>query len=191
MEHCRVRLNNTMTTKQETQKKAVLTGAHYDFAGGLKSHAFFKTHDRATSEDLVQDTFMKTWSYLVRGGKIDIMKAFLYHVLNDLIVDEYRKHKAISLDILLDKGFEPSAGDPGRMLNILDGKAALLLIQRLPLGYQKVMRMRYVQDLSLAEMSLITGQSKNTIAVQAHRGLMKLKLLGSLSQSSLGSGTSG
>jgi DNA-directed RNA polymerase specialized sigma24 family protein len=43
--------------------------------------------------------------------------------------------------------------------------------------YQKVMRMRYMQDLSLAEMSLVTGQSRNTIAVQLHRGLAKLKLL--------------
>ena len=106
-----------------------------------------------------------------------IMKAFLYHVLNNLIVDEYRKRKAISLDVLFEKGFEPSNDDSGRVLNILDGKAALLLIQRLPVKYQKVMRMRYVQDLSLEEMSLITGQTKNTLAVQAHRGLEKLKLL--------------
>lgn len=120
---------------------------------------------------------MKTWSYLVKGGKIDVMKAFLYHVLNNLIVDEYRKHKTTSLDILLEKGYEPSGDSRESIINILDGKKALFLIQRLPKKYQKVMRMRYVQDLSLKEMSLITGQSKNTIAVQLHRGLAKLKLL--------------
>jgi RNA polymerase sigma-70 factor (ECF subfamily) len=166
-----------MTQKQETRRQSVLTTAHHDYEKGLNLHAFFKTHDRATGEDLVQDTFMKTWGYLVRGGKIDVMKAFLYHVLNHLIVDEYRKHKTTSLDVLIEKGFEPSTGNSGRLFNVLDGKAALLLIQRLPLTYQKVIRMRYMQDLSLKEMSLITGQSKNTIAVQVHRGLEKLKLL--------------
>jgi RNA polymerase sigma-70 factor (ECF subfamily) len=105
------------------------------------------------------------------------MKAFLYHILNNLIVDEYRKHKTASLDVLLEKGFEPSAAGSGRLPNVLDGKSALLLIARLPLTYQKVMRMRYVQDLSLKEMSLITGRSQNSLAVQAHRGLEKLKLL--------------
>jgi RNA polymerase sigma-70 factor (ECF subfamily) len=105
------------------------------------------------------------------------MKAFLYHVLNNLIVDQYRKHKTTSLDTLLEKGFEPSVSDSGRLFNVLDGKAAFLLIQSLPKKYQKVMRMRYVQELSLKEISLITGQSKNTIAVQVHRGLAKLKLL--------------
>ncbi len=166
-----------MTSKQEAQRQKVLTKAHHDFEKALNLHAFFKVHNHALGEDLVQDTFIKTWAYLVKGGKIDLMKAFLYHVLNNLIVDEYRKHKTVSLDVLLEKGFEPSSDDSGRLLDILDGKNALFLIQRLPKTYQKVMRMRYVQDLSLEEMSLVTGQSKNAIAVQLHRGLEKLKVL--------------
>lgn len=98
-----------MTPKQKKEQDVVLTTAHHDYEKGLNVHAFFKTHNHATGEDLVQDTFIKTWSYLARGGKIDIMKAFLYHVLNNLIVDQYRKHKTTSLDVLLEKGFEPSA----------------------------------------------------------------------------------
>ena len=39
------------------------------------------------------------------------------------------------------------------------------------------MRMKYVQDLSLEEMSQATGQTKNSLAVNIHRGLKKLKLL--------------
>jgi RNA polymerase sigma-70 factor (ECF subfamily) len=166
-----------ITPKKETKQQAILSTAHHDFDKALNLHAFFKTHNHATSEDLVQDTFTKTWKYLIKGGKIDMMKYFLYHVLNNLIVDEYRKRKTVSLDTLLEKGFEPSAGDSRRLFDVLDGKAAILLIQNLPRTYQKVMRMRYVQDLSIKEISLITGQSKNTIAVQAHRGLEKLKLL--------------
>lgn len=166
-----------MTSKQETKHNEALTGAHHEFEKGLNVYAFFKTSDHGIGEGLVQDTFLKTWSYLVKGGKIEVMRAFLYHVLNNLIVDEYRKRKTTSLDSLIEKGFEPKDENPKQLFNILDGKAALLLIQRLPIAYQKVMRMRYVQDLSLKEISLITGQSRNTIAVQAHRGLEKLKLL--------------
>lgn len=170
-------LTYMMTPKQEKDTQAVLTAAHYDYEKKLTTHAFFKVHDHAIGEDLVQDTFMKTWSYLVKGGKIDTMKAFLYHILNNLIVDEYRKRKTTSLDIILEKGYEPSEDNSERLINALDGKSAILLIQQLPKKYQKVMQMRYIQDLSLKEISLITGQSKNTIAVQVHRGLEKLKLL--------------
>lgn len=165
------------TLKQTSQRQAILILAHHNYEKGLNAHAFFKIHNHEIGEDMVQDTFLKTWTYLVKGGKIDVMKAFLYHVLNNLIVDEYRKHKTTSLDTLLEKGYEPSVDHSEHLFNIYDGKAALLLIQHLPIKYRKIMRMRYTQDLSLKEMPLITGQSKNAMAVQVHRGLEKLKLL--------------
>lgn len=159
-------------------KRAVLSRAHHDYEQALKRHSFFKLGNQALGNDLVQDTFIKTWSYLVKGGKIEVMKAFLYHVLNNLIVDEYRKRKSVSLDLLLEKGFEPSAVDQlGKFSDLLDGKKAALLIQKLPEKYRRVITMRYVQDLTLKEISLITGLSKNTITVQAYRGLEKLKVL--------------
>ena len=166
-----------MTPKQEAERQAVLTLAHHDHEKGLRTRAFFKVSDRAMSEDLVQETFLKTWNYLVKGGDIQVMKAFLYHILNNLIVDQYRKPKVASLDVLLEKGYEPGFDNSKNLFDRLDGKAAVLLIERLPFTYQKVMRLRYVQDLSLTEISLITGQSKNTIAVQVHRGVEKLKIL--------------
>ena len=168
-----------MTQKQNMVLGAELTAAHYDFEKGLNSYAFFKLNNHAIGEDLVQETFIKTWKYLVKGGKIELMKAFLYHVLNNLIVDQYRRRKMISLDSMIEKGFEPIgvSSDSGRLVNLLDGKAALLLIARLPLNYQQVMRMKYVQDLTLEEMALVTGKTKNLLAVQIHRGLEKLRIL--------------
>ena len=166
-----------MTQIQQTKQEEIIILAHHNFEKGLNSHAYFKIHDHAVGEDMVQDTFLKTWKYLVNGGKIDTMKAFLYHILNNLIIDQYRKHKTISLDGLIEEGFEPSIDHTERLFNFLDGKKAILLIKRLALIYQKVMHMRYVQDLSLKEISSITGQSKNTIAVQTHRGLGELKSL--------------
>ena len=166
------------TTLEYIDQQDVLAAAYVKYGKGLTIRAFFKTSDHALSEDLVQDTFMKTWSFLVKGGKVEIMKAFLYHVLNHLIVDQYRKHKTTSLDSLLESGYEPSAGDQSaKLFDILDGKSLLLLIKDLPKMYAEVMRLRYMQNLSLEEISLVTGRSRNTIAVQLHRGLAKLRLL--------------
>lgn len=166
-----------MTSKQEEKQKTILTLAHEDYGKKLNSYAFFRVSNQAISEDLVQDTFRKTWSYLVKGGQIEVMKSFLYHVLKGLIIDEYRKRKTSSLDDLMEKGFEPGQDNSEQLINFLDGKRAMLLIARLPEKYQKVMRMRFVQELSLKEMALITGQLKETLAVQVHRGLEKLKIL--------------
>ena len=141
-----------MTPKQEVQRRAIFDLAYHDYAKGLNLYAFFKLSNHWTGEDLVQDTFIKMWGCLAKDGKIDTMKAFLYHVLNNLIVDEYRKRKTTSLDVLLEKGLEPKSGHSENLFDVLDGK-----------------------------MALVTGQSKNALAVQAHRGLEKLKLLYSLS----------
>jgi RNA polymerase sigma-70 factor (ECF subfamily) len=166
-----------MTPQKHTEQQALLTTAYSDHAKGLMSYALYKLNNASLSDDLVQDTFSKTWKYLAKEGKIDIMKAFLYHILNNLIVDEYRKKKNTSLDLLLEKGYEPSADTRERLVDFLDGKKALLLIARLPIKYQKIMRMRYVQDLGLKEMSLVTGLTRNTLSVQLYRGLTKLKAL--------------
>jgi RNA polymerase sigma-70 factor (ECF subfamily) len=130
-------------------------------------------------EELVQDTFMKTWAYLVKGGKIGLMKAFLYHILNNLIVDEYRKkkYKTESLDLLLEKGFEPRDENSLGLVDFLDGKAAMNKISKLPKNYKKVMYMRFVKNMSLADISLETGQTKNSVSVKIHRGLQKLRVL--------------
>lgn len=166
-----------MNEKQRIQQKLIMTLAHHDSQKGLNARAFFKVHNHSTGEDLVQHTFMKTWLYLVKGGKIDVMKAFLYHILNNLIIDEYRKKKNTSLDLMVENGIEPATEESEHTIDILDGKRAMQLIPLLPKKYRAIMRMRYTQDLSLKEMSLITGQTKNALAVQVHRGLEKLKLL--------------
>ncbi len=166
-----------MTSAQQHAQEALLTTAYHDFEQGLQSYAFFKTSNHTTGEDLVQDTFLKTWKYLVKGGKIDTMKAFLYHVLNHLILDEYRKHKTASLDALVEKGLEPGSDNVDRLVNFIDGKAAFLLIEKLPVKCREIMRMRYAQNLSIEEISAITGQTKNAIAVQSLRGLARLRIL--------------
>ena len=155
----------------------VMTSAHVDFEKGLLRHAQFRVGDHGVCDDLVQDTFMKTWLYLVKAGKIDLMKPFLYHVLNCLIIDEYRKKKSTSLDVLLDKGFEPGNDDFGRAVDMLDGTVAVTLIKALPMAYQKIMTLRYIDDLSLSEIALETGLTKNSVAVKTHRGMEKLRML--------------
>jgi RNA polymerase sigma factor (sigma-70 family) len=170
-----------MSHQQETKQQHAFDRAYCDYKKGLDRHSLFKINNVAISENLVQETFLKTWKYIVLGGKIEVMKAFLYHVLNGLIIDEYRKRKTTSLDSLVEKGFEPKGDDSESIINILDSKRATLMIALLPLKYQCVMRMKYMQNLSLGEMSLATGQSNNTIAVQLSRGLGILKKMYPLS----------
>ncbi len=154
-----------------------MSSAHNAYQGVLLRRALYKTNNPEVSEDLVQSTFLKTLLYLQKGGKVALMRSFLNHVLGDLIIDEYRKRKSVSLDALLEKGFEPGTDEYQRTINILDGKQAALLLPQLAKKYELVIELRYLKGLTLKEVAFITGQSENTVAVQAHRGLQKLRAL--------------
>lgn len=166
-----------MTQRDATQMRVDLNVAYHDYNKMLNAHAFLKVQSHELGEDLVQKTFVKMWLYLVKQGKVDQMKAFLFHILKNLIIDEYRKPKTLSLDALREKGYEPSVNDTKKLINIIDGKAALLLIQKLPLKYQVLMDMRYGKDLSIKEIAADKQERANTVTVKLQRGLQKLKLL--------------
>jgi RNA polymerase sigma-70 factor, ECF subfamily len=174
-----------MTTKHKTEQRAVFGVAYSDFLAGLNFYAKRKLNNKEKGEDLVQDTFIKTWKYILKGGRIESMKSFLYHVLNNLIVDEYRKRKNMttSLDALMDDGFEPSVDDTKSLVDFMDGKMAISMIKNLPALYKSIIKMKYVDDLTLKEISVITGKSANSIAVLVHRGIDKLKVLCKASKS--------
>ncbi len=175
-------INNTLCNlQQELELNIVLATAYSDYSKSLHAFVLRKLSNCSTGEDLVQQAFLKTWLYLKRGGKIISMKAFLYRIVNNLIIDEYRKHKIVSLESLLEEGYQVVDYDtpPG---HVLDKKSALALIDHLPPRYKKIMHMRYRDDLSLDEISKMTRKSKNNISVQLHRSTEKLKQLYNLSK---------
>lgn len=164
-------MRKTLSAKQQE----IFTRAYAMHSQELSRYARSMVNDWELSEDLVQDVFMKMWLYLLRKGEITSVRGFLFHVLNNLIVDRYRKHKTWSLDSLVEQGYEPRADDTDRLVDVFDGKLVFRLIDQLPDTYQEVLRMKYAGHLSYGEISRLTGQQRNTIAVQVHRGLMKLK----------------
>jgi RNA polymerase sigma factor (sigma-70 family) len=166
-----------MHSKRDTALQTVFADAYQQYASELRRRARFMISDAEASEDIVQDVFMRAWKYMVGGGKVDSARAFLHRVLNNAVVDMYRKHRTSSLDAYVEKGYEPSTDDSERLMDQLDGEKALLLIKQLPAKYQKVLHMKYENGLSCQEISHCTGQSRNTVSVQAHRALERLRIL--------------
>lgn len=157
--------------------ETIFTRAYQEHEKSLRSRSYFKVSDPSLADDLVQVTFLKTWEYLEGAGKIDSMKAFLFHVLNNLIIDEYRKQKTASLDMMTENGFQVAVEDAGYLCDEIDGRAALTLIPRLPAKYRTVLSMRFIEELTLREIAHLTGQSENTVVVQIRRGIEKLATL--------------
>lgn len=167
-------MNNLEIEKTEKER---LTQAHKDFAKSLVKHAYYKVHNKFLSEDLVQETFLKTWKYVLRGGEIAMMKAFLYHILNGLIIDQYRKekHQPYSLDSLTDNGFDIPTDEHKHSGQAIDLSTAGRYIEQLPDRYKDAIHMRVMLNMSIEEIADAMGKTKNSVAVLIHRGLKKLQ----------------
>jgi len=161
----------------EQKERDAFVSAYGGYEEALLRRALYKVGDAELASDLVQTTFLKTWEYLIKNGKIDLMRAFLFHILNMLIIDEYRKKKSLSLDTLIDVGFEIPVDDSDRLFNVIDGTNAVLLIPLLAEKYRLVISMHYLDGMSLTEIAAATNQPKNTVAVQIHRGIKRLETL--------------
>lgn len=160
-------------------KEQQLIEAYNTHADALFRYCIFKLNDREHAKDLVQETFVRAWQYLSRDGIVNNFKAFLYKIMTNLVIDEYRKRATPdSLETLREEeGFDPSMDDTDRWADVIDGAQAIEMLKEMPAPYGEAVFMRYVQELSLSEIATITGERENTVAVHIHRGLEKLKKL--------------
>ncbi len=159
----------------EEAKKARFAKVYEEYSKPLFKFCLYKLSNREKAIDLVSDTFLRTWQYLAQGNCIENEKSFLYTTARHLIIDEYRRKKNISLDLLISLGFETSYTDAQEIYNYLDGRIILKEVNKLPLSYSSVIMMRYVNDFSIGEISKILKSSENSISVKIHRGLSKLR----------------
>jgi len=151
----------------------------------LFRHASVRLSDRERALELVQECFMKAWDYCRKGGTIADMRPFLYRTLRNLIIDEYRKHKATSLEAMAERGqMDPEDLMPADESNTLEaavgrheGSRALKALQELSEPYREAVVMRYVDGLSPQEIAEVIGVSENVVSVRVHRGLKKLRAL--------------
>ena len=158
--------------------------AFEEYGDALFRHAFLRISDRERAIDVVHDTFTKVWTYVRNGHEIDQFRPFLYKVLNNLIIDEYRKAKEASLDALLsidgvDEGTfdELSESTVESLAATIDGKKAFELLQDMPDTYKEVIVLKFVDGLGPKEISALLEESENVISVRLHRGLKALRAL--------------
>lgn len=149
--------------------------AYDEFADPIFRHCYFRVFNRERAKDLMQETFTKTWEYLQKGERVDNLRAFLYRVANNLIIDNSRKRQEQSLDQMQDEGFDPGEDTRDRLTNFLEAGVVIKVLHKLNPKYREVIQMRYIDDLSPKEIAAVIGETENNVSVRLHRGLKELR----------------
>jgi len=160
--------------------------AYEEYADSLFRHCYFRVSSRERALELTQEAFMKTWDSASRGTEIQNYKAFLFRVLNNLIIDEYRKKKSSSLDALLEKeGVTEGSFDDLQTGSLEEEVEKIELgfkseeleeaLKKLPDAYRSVITMRFMDELRPSEIANILDESENAVSVRINRGIKKLR----------------
>ena len=153
----------------------------------LFRHALLRLSDRERALELTQEAFLKAWAYVSKGEEVRQYRSFLYRILNNLIIDEYRKHKTQSLDAMLENE-ETSVGIEAELLRDdthsleaamirFDSARAVAALEELGEQHKTVLVLRYIDGLSPKEIAESLGESENTVSVRIHRGIKKLQII--------------
>lgn len=146
---------------------------------------YFKVGDSEEAKDLTSSVFLKTWNYIQNESVKDCktLRALIYKVARNTIIDHYRKNsQATKVPLEYEDGTAIDIEDEGQTvlekLEILsEYKIVEEKIKELKDEYREVIILRYVNDLSVAEISQIIGKSKGNVRVIISRSLKALKNL--------------
>lgn len=149
-------------------------------ADAIFRYCFIRTSKRDVAVDIMQDTFMRLWNSLGKEQEIKNMRAFLFTVARNLIIDWYRKKKADSLDALLEAeggdAFLSSHANPETEIEMeSEGRYLIGKIRELDPSYQQVVYLRFVEGMKPKEIADILGESVNAVSVRITRGVEKLR----------------
>ena len=164
------------------------TRVYEENVDALFRHCYFRVSNRERALELTQDAFMKTWDSIAQGKEIQNHRAFLFRVLNNLIIDEYRKKKSTSLDALLEQENVTEGQFEDLRTGDLDEEVAKVDLKRdaqelhkaleqLPEDYRRVVTMRYIDQLGPKEIAQELNESENTVSVRINRAVKKLRTL--------------
>ena len=148
--------------------------AYDEHSDAIFRFCYTKTSHRNLALDLMQETFTKTWHYVVRGNEVENLKALLYTTARNLIIDYYRKKSEVSLDVILEGGAQIPDGNPSIELKS-EARIAIDLIHKLEDHHRDVLILRFVEGLRPKDIAQILGESENVISVRINRAIKKIR----------------
>lgn len=148
--------------------------AYDKYADAIFRHCYMRVYDRELAKELMQETFAKAWSHYgnVKEVNVENLRALLYKIATNLIIDHSRKPKfkeVGSLENLIEAGLEPGEDRSEEMKNQLDAMDALKILTLLKDEYREVLSLHYLNDLSLAQTAEILGINQNLVSVRLNR----------------------
>jgi RNA polymerase sigma-70 factor (ECF subfamily) len=153
------------------------------YSDNLYNFIFSLTGDRMMAEDIVQETFVKAWKNMKRFDTSKNFKTWLFTIGKNTAMDFLKKKKATPFS------FFEKDGNPNPFEEIVDeneladiiltkdetGEELRMGLDKIKDKYRIILKLCYIEDMSLSEISEVLEIPYNTAKSQHARALLSLK----------------
>ncbi len=174
---------------QRAKKNPVEFGQlFYIYYPQIFGYVLRRVADPSTAQDIVAETFLKAYQNLGRFKWRDVsIGNWFYKIATNELRVYFRKSKYAprSLELLFETdGFEPIS-DQDLHQEMVDAQTAIerqeqfvaaqKILATLPIKYQEVISLRFVEKKKLSEIALILDKKEGTVKSLVSRALAKLR----------------
>lgn len=163
-------------------------GQIYDrYVKQIYRFVYLKLPTKETAEDVTSEVFLSAWKYLQGEVEVRNLRALLYRIARNLVVDYHRKEAAKKEQSVTFEGSDTSSlsegefSDQARGKSLIEARAdmAILLerISRLKEDYHDVLILRLIDGLSFADIAQVLDKTPGNVRVIYHRAMKALDQL--------------
>lgn len=147
-----------------------------EYVNQIYKYIYYKVK-REDVEDLTETLFLKAWENIrkYRKRKNTNFRSWLYRIAHNLVVDHYRlTREHISLDPRMSsKSRESNPKDIAQ--DMLNNDNLRQAISRLKKNYQRIIILKFINELSNSEISKVLRKSEGSIRILQFRALKALR----------------
>jgi RNA polymerase sigma-70 factor, ECF subfamily len=158
------------------QQAALMQGLYEEHAVALWGYVMRLTGDRATAEDVVQETLFRAWQHPeVTEDHERPMRAWLYTVARNIVIDDRRSARSRNECTIPDLEAYDRAGfdEVGAALDRLLLSSALT---RLSQAHRAVIRRSYYHGWTIAQIAADLNIAEGTVRSRLHYAVRALRL---------------
>jgi RNA polymerase sigma-70 factor (ECF subfamily) len=132
--------------------------------------------NRGKAEDHLQETFLRTWRWLLRNpANLDTLRPLLYTVARRIAIDDSRARQVRPCEVMLDELTPVPAGDD-EFDRVIQGHAIRDALSTLRKEHQAALIELFYHERTAKEAATVLGIPEGTVKSRAHYGLRALKL---------------
>jgi RNA polymerase sigma-70 factor (ECF subfamily) len=159
---------------------AALSTIYDRYESKIHSYIFHRVGDVQVAEDLTAQVFLRMLEAIQNENAWhSSFSGWLYRIAHNLVIDHYRRQSRLN-HIPLDSAPTVLAegADPAQVAEIrLQTERVCKAINQLTEEQAQIVSMRFLEGLSIAEVSQITGKTEGAVKALQYRAIVSLRRL--------------